>query len=263
MASSKKLPPTKLQLKQARKKSKERFLRIRNAEKKLARQLKQVAAQVGAIVRGFAPKGVVSSSSELTNALRRYAELIEPWAKRITASFIQEVAQRDANAWESAAKEIGQSLRTEIHSARLTPAMEQLQREQVTLIKSLSTEAADRVHRLTLEGLTEGTRAKEVAREIMKTGQVTANRAMLIARTETGRTATAVTEVRARHIGSEGYFWRTAEDADVREIHKKLAGTFHRWTEPPVSGENGERSHPGAIYNCRCYAEPVLPEIIT
>ena len=110
------------------------------------------------------------------------------------------------------------------------------------------------------ESMTTGTRAKETVAEILKTGEVTRSRAMLIARTETGRASTAMTEARAQYLGSEGYIWRTAKDGDVRKEHKKLEGKFFRWSEPPVSGSSGERSHPGAIYNCRCYPEVVIPE---
>lgn len=262
MAEKKPLPPTKLQLRQKRKQSRERFLRVRKAERQLSKQLRRVAVQVGNIVRAYAPGGIVQNQSELDVALRKYSELLDPWAKRITAAFVAEVAQRDEQAWESAAQEIGRSLRAQIKTTPVAPAMLAMQREQVALIKSLPIEASQRVHRLTVEGLSSGTRAKEIAKEIRATGAVTASRAMLIARTETGRTATAMTAARAVHVGSVGYIWRTAEDADVRELHRKLAGTYHEWTEPPVSGENGERSHPGAIYNCRCYAEPVLPDVV-
>jgi uncharacterized protein with gpF-like domain len=102
--------------------------------------------------------------------------------------------------------------------------------------------------------------------------------ARLIARTETARTASVLTEVRAKSVGSEGYIWRTSLDADVRPkigtpnfaklntlamgSHRKLEGTFHRWDDPPIASENGERAHPGQIYNCRCWPEPVLPDRI-
>lgn len=259
-ADAKPTPPTRFQLKQKRKQSRERFLRVRKAEKKMARQLKSVASQVGSIVRTFAPGGVVHSQPELDAALRRYATLLDPWAKRVSAAFVFEIAQRDEHAWEQAAREMGRSIREQIQSAPVGPAMVAMAREQAELIKSLPIEASQRVHRLTVEALSGGTRAKEIAKEIQKTGSVTASRAALIARTETGRTATTMTSARAKHIGSLGYIWRTADDADVRPLHRKLEGTYHAWNDPPVAGENGERAHAGAIYNCRCFPEPVLPD---
>ena len=127
---------------------------------------------------------------------------------------------------------------------------------------SLPLDAAQRVHELTTGALYEGARANEIAAEIMKTGEVTRSRANLIARTEVGRSATTLTQARAESVGSVGYIWRTARDYDVRQRHKELEGTFHAWNDPPVATDPGQRpirAHAGSIFNCRCYAEPVLP----
>jgi hypothetical protein len=88
--------------------------------------------------------------------------------------------------------------------------MRELMAEQVDLITSLPIKAAQRVHKLTIEAMSDGTRAAEVAQEIMRTGHVTESRAKLIARTETSRTVTAMTQTRAEYVGSQGYIWRTA-----------------------------------------------------
>lgn len=248
------------QAKRKRLKAKERFKRSRLAEKSFARSLKAVARQVGTIVEGLAPNGIVNDYPELNRALERYAALLRPWAEAISQSMVNEVAQRDEHAWNEASQEIGRALSQEVRKAPTGIAMLQLMREQVDLIQSLPLEASQRVHELVIEALSGGTRAKEIAEEVKKTGKVTRSRAMTIARTEVTRTATAMTEARAKFIGSEGYIWRTAGDNDVREIHRKLNGKFFRWDDPPVAGEGGERAHAGAIYNCRCYPEPVIPD---
>lgn len=246
--------------KQQRLAARRRFTRARKAEGAFGRKLRQVAKQVGHIVRGLAPAGVVKDIAPIKEALTKYAALLRPWAASVATSMMSEVGRRDEHAWGEMGREMGRALRSEIRSAPTGSVMKSLLDEQVDLITSLPLQAAQRVHALTMEAMVSGTRAKETAKEIMQTGKVTESRAMLIARTETGRTASAMTESRARHVGSDGYVWRTAMDSDVREIHHKLEGTFHRWDSPPIAGENGERSHPGAIYNCRCYPEPVLPD---
>lgn len=210
----------------------------------------------------MAPRGVVTSMTQLNAALGRYAEMLRPWATVVAERMIAEVDRRDARAWAELGEEIGRNLRMEVRSAQMAPVYHALLQEQVELITSLPRQAARRVNKLMLEGMVSGGRAKEAAQEIMRTGEVTKNRAMLIARTETSRTVTATVEARAKAVGSVGYIWRTAEDADVRPLHRKLEGEFFRWNSPPVAGENGERALPGAIYNCRCYPEPVLPDEI-
>lgn len=131
--------------------------------------------------------------------------------------------------------------------------------DQVTLIKSLPLEAAERVHRLAIEGIETGGRASSLAAEIMRTGEVTQSRATLIARTETGRVSTVLTQVRAEHIGSPGYTWRTVGDSDVRPSHRAMDRQFVPWGKPPTL--DGLTGHAGAIPNCRCYCEPVIPDL--
>lgn len=251
---------SRAQLRQEKLKARARFTRARKAEKKYASQLVAVARQVGVIVKGLAPQGIVRDLPQLTHALDRYAELLRPWAVSVAGSMVAEVAQRDERAWAELSRETGRSLRFEVRSAPTGEAMRQILAENVDFITSLPREAAQRVHKLTIEGMSAGTRAEETAKEILKSGHVTASRAKLIARTETTRTVTAMVEARSVHVGSEGYIWRTSEDSDVRDLHRRLNGKFFKWSEPPVAGESGERAHAGAIYNCRCYPEPVVPD---
>lgn len=240
--------------------ARERFKRVHKAELAFGRKLRAVARQVGAIVKGLAPEGVPRSMPELNRALEKYSDLLRPWAELTAKGLVAEVSRRDARAWTEMGQEIGREIHNEIVRAPTGRKLHQIMAEQVDLITSLPREAAQRVHKLVIEGISNSVRAKEVAKEILRTGKVTESRAMLIARTETTRAATAMVEARALHIGSEGYFWRTAEDSDVRPIHRKLNGKFFKWSDPPVAGEKGERAHPGEMYNCRCYPEPVIPD---
>ena len=63
-----------------------------------------------------------------------------------------------------------------------------------------------------MEALPKGVRASEIAKEILKSGDVSLSSAMRLARTGVSSTATALTKARAKHIGSDGYIWRTSKD---------------------------------------------------
>ena len=134
--------------------------------------------------------------------------------------------------------------------------------DQVTLIKSLPLEAAQRVHDLTILGLSDSTRAKEIAKEIYDTGKVTRSRATMIARTEVGRTATELTKVRAQAAGITHYIWRTSGDSDVRKSHRKMNGKVIAFSKAPEV-DPGKHYHAGSFPNCRCYPEPIIPEDYT
>lgn len=257
---AKKKGPTPRQLRESRGKARERFKQARKASTKYERSLKQVARQVGSIVNGLAPGGIVKSLPDLVEALGRYGDLLVPWAKAVASTMIAEVANRDEKAWYELARESGQTLRRELREAPTGEAMRQLLGEQVHLIKSIPLDAAQRVQSLAMEAMLDGSRASEVAKEIANSNNVSTSKAMLIARTETSKASSTLTEARAVHVGSEGYFWRTAHDGDVRPSHKAMEGKFVRWDEPPTL--DGMVGHAGCFPNCRCWAEPVLPDVI-
>lgn len=244
--------------------ARQRFARARVVEHSFAQQLSAVGRQVGQLIKGIAPHGVVPPDRrvELHVMLQQYSQVLRPWATAVTARMQAQVSQRDTQAWEQLASSMGKSLRRAILGAPVLEVMRNRLAEQVHLITSLPIEAGQRVQDLTVQAMLESRRADEIAQAILRSGQVAANRARLIARTEVARTASVLTQVRAEYIGSQGYIWRTSDDAAVRSLHKKLEGRFIPWNKPPVSGENGERAHAGQIYNCRCWPEPVVPDVI-
>lgn len=251
-----KSPPTQKELRKA---ARERFLRARAAEKAYQRELGSIGSRVQSIVSKFAPRGKVDNLAGLTATLNRYAEILRPWAIAVTNKMHADVERRDASAWFELAKEMGGLLRKEIFTTPRGKLMREALHYQVGLITSLPREAAERVHKLTIEAQINGTRAAEIAKEIMKSGHVTKGRADLIARTETSRTAALLLEQRAESIGSTHYRWHTSEDEAVRPEHRRLNGKIFRWDSPPLAGKN-MHYNPGSGPRCRCWSEPILPD---
>ncbi len=235
------------------------FARVRNAERAYGVQLRRVAQHVGDLVRGLLPEDS-DGAETLLRVLERYAEILRPWARSVARRMLADVSRRDLTAWQTHARLLGTEIKRELLTTPVGAAAQQLMDDQVELITSLPLDAAQRVHQIVTGNLYTGQRAEEVAKQIMLTGHVVRSRANLIARTETSRAAITFAQARAENIGSEGYVWRTVHDIFVRPLHKKLEGSYHRWDDPPVSGERGERSHPGGVYNCRCWADPIIPD---
>ena len=232
------------------------FAKARRAEHQYGRQLRKIAQHIADLVGGF-DFGEPAVADLVDRALHRYAEVLRPWATSVATRMLADVAQRDAMAWAELSKQMGRALRREIVDAPTGAIMQAALARQVTLITSLPIEAAQRVHKLTTEGVVQGTRAKQIAAEIGRTGEVTASRAVLIARTEVSRTATLLTQARAQHIGSTAYTWRTSHDGDVRPSHKKMEGRVVPWVDEPVL--DNLRGHAGTLPSCRCYPEPIIP----
>ncbi|EKS9914907.1 minor capsid protein [Burkholderia multivorans] len=219
--------------------------------------LRKIAKHVEDLFDGF-PLGDLEAIPTIEHLLRRYAEALGPWAEVTAARMLDDLNRRDEQAWMQQAQEMSRALRDELRRAPTGETMRALMAEQVTLIKSIPLEAAERVHRLTIEALEDSTRAAAISKEIQRSGEVAKSRADLIARTEVSRAATSLTEARALHVGSPGYFWRTSGDSDVRDSHRKMNGQFVRWDDPPTL--DGMTGHAGQFPNCRCWCEVVVPE---
>lgn len=227
-------------------------------ERHYARQLQKIARHVGEIIGAY-PPGDPAAVPAIERALRGYSDVIRGWARLEAQKMLAAVNRQDETEWRERSRDMAAAIRDELRTAPTGAAMQQLLDEQVELITSIPLEAAQRVHNLTLAGVEDATRAKEIAAEILRSNEVAASRARLIARTEVARTASKLTEARATHIGSEGYIWRTSGDSDVRDSHQKMNGKYVRWDTPPTLTD-GTVTHAGQIYNCRCYPEPVIPE---
>jgi SPP1 gp7 family putative phage head morphogenesis protein len=249
--------PTPAEIRAAR----ARFARARRVEAWYGRSLRGIAEAIDRLVKGFDFADPLAVSM-LEDVLERYAVTLEPWAAAVGRRMIEDVAQRDSKSWFDAGRELGVNLRREIANAPTGDAMRRALAEQVDLIGSLPREAAQHVHELTTEAAYTGRRAADIANEIYGTGEITRNRATLIARTEVSRTATELTKARAEYIQSPGYFWMAVNDADTRPRHRRLHGKFIPWDDPPIASEPGQkemRYHAGAGPNCRCYPQPVIP----
>lgn len=192
--------------------------------------------------------------------LDRYADLIEPWAQSVSERLVETLKISDDAMWRDRSLSISAGLR-DIMDSSTGSVTRSMMSEQIKLFKSLPINAADRVyeiHNKAIEAVVSGGRSADLAKEIMRTGEVTEARARLIARTEVGRASTSLTQARSTAIGSPGYVWRTAHDGDVRESHRKMEGKYVDWANPPTL--DGMTGHAGQFPNCRCYCEVVIPE---
>jgi SPP1 gp7 family putative phage head morphogenesis protein len=257
---SKPEPPTRAELQRQRQVARERFMKARIAEREYARQLFAVGRNVGHIVNGFTTHGVVDDFEAMKTALSAYSRLLEPWAEAVTKKMQADVNRRDLRAWKQLSQSIGRGLELEIGKTPVGDIQRELLAGQIRLIKSIPLDAALRVQEFTLKALVSGERADEIAKEIMRSGKVSANHALMIALTETSRTASSITEARATYIGWPYYRWHSSGDAAVRPEHRILNGTIQRWDSPPIASGKGQkivRAHPGCWVRCRCWPEPL------
>lgn len=227
----------------------------RRAEGQYAAQLRKIARHIGEIIKGF-DLNDHGDTTILSAALRRYAEMLTPWARSAARQMVAEVAARSNKQWRKIGSEMGQSFSDVLDGPDIGARFRQLQDEQVAYITSLPRDAAERIQSLVTQGVVEGKRFTEIVPEIRRGGEVSVSRANLIARTETGRVVSNVTQARAESVGSTQFIWRTMGDAQVRPSHRAVNGKVFDWNLPPTL--DGLTGNPGTVPNCRCYAEPIL-----
>jgi len=210
--------------------------------------------------------------SEIINALREFAESRDfaLYAQAEATKIVTHLFTDAGRTWRQAAKVNSQgrmlyeAMQRELKGP-LGAAMRHEIERNANIIRSLPLDVSKRVTEHIMSQSLSGIRASDIARQILDYfPEASKSRADLIARTETSKTATALTKTRSELLGIDWYVWRTSEDSRVRGSHKIMDGVMVKWSGPPSPEQlDGEKKslghyHAGDIFNCRCYPEPVI-----
>lgn len=203
--------------------------------------------------------GSQSSADQIAAHLFDYSQTINDWAEMTAQRMFAQVEREEWHQWRSVSQSISEGLRDVVGNSPVGQVAQDIVYRQVQVIKSLPIEAADRLRDIqsrAIQAVIAGERPDQLYQMIMQTADVAASRAKVIARTEIGRATTALTQARAEHIGSEGYIWHI-EGAGTRPSHRRMAGKFVRWDNPPTL--DGMTGHCGCLPNCKCWPEVQIP----
>lgn len=138
--------------------------------------------------------------------------------------------------------------------------------ENVSLITNVNETFLAETEQVVLRGVRRGLRHEVIAKQILSKVRdpegfkgrfnKAETRARLIARDQVNKLNGKLTELRQRSAGVTRYIWRTVLDSRVRDEHRRLEGKKFSWTAPPAEG------HPGEPIQCRCFAEPILADLV-
>ncbi|MCL6442059.1 MAG: minor capsid protein [Alicyclobacillus sp.] len=221
--------------------------------------------KLGALLDGLDDPGEIIG--RLFNATK------DPWfqqyAEATALKMVTHLFTDSGRTWRQAAKVNSQgamlykALMDEMNGP-LGPAISALIQQNAQYIKSVPADVARQFTEHIMSKHLAGLRPSDIARELQAMYKdVSEVKANLIARTETAKTATALTQARSEMMGIEWYEWRTSEDQRVRSSHRHMDHVLIAWNDPPSPEElNGEDFvgyyHAGCIWNCRCYAQPFI-----
>jgi SPP1 gp7 family putative phage head morphogenesis protein len=134
-------------------------------------------------------------------------------------------------------------------------------RENVQLIKTLSDRHFASLESQVLSAITQGKRVEDIEDVIDERFSSMESNAELIARDQVGKINGQLTEITYVGLGLNRYRWRGVGDERERSSHLALEGEIFSWDEPPIV--DGEAVHPGEAIQCRCFAEPVMEDLIS
>lgn len=241
------------------------------AEKTFYRQLKKVAQVSGHIIDNHVEGVSIPDQKKMMSELKRYSDLIGPWATRQSAKLLDQVQKSNKRAYKNKSKLMGKLFQAGLGDTEVGGVAARLLLEQVGLIKSIPLEAGERAQKIAYEAVLHGTRAEpnqdtinELKKQLGLSTEVATSRAQLIAVTETARASASINQARAMSVGSNQYRWHNSGDAAVRHSHKfykgkRLQGMIFSWDKPPTL-DDGMTGHPGTFPRCRCFAEPVFDD---
>lgn len=195
-------------------------------------------------------------------------EWLEAWSRQAAERMVTHQAVANARSWREAAREGGRG--PQIYSAlarelqgRVGVRYRALVEENASLISSLPYELARVATARAAQHERAGGRAASFSGEGRLFATLARSRAQLIARTEIAKANAALTQARAEDLGLEWYVWETSRDARVRLSHRRMQGVLFRFDDPPspealVGLRTYGHYNAGNIFNCRCYAAPLI-----
>jgi SPP1 gp7 family putative phage head morphogenesis protein len=237
-------------------------------EMRYLRALKDIKLIIQAQVK---KAGDVADVQIILNNMHKYkafTDLAEVMAEKMVTMVdeVNEKTWREASMKQGKGRLIYDRLQqTMSFHSNVGQAVRQKSNENANLIKTLPSYVARDVNKFIGTEAFKGLRSSDIAKVLQgKIAEYSDARAGLIARTETSKAMTALTEARSKDIGAKWYIWRTANDGQrVRPSHRLMKDVICSYDDPPSPEQlNGEKSagryNAGNIYNCRCFPRPLL-----
>ncbi len=129
-------------------------------------------------------------------------------------------------------------------------------KENSELIVTIEGDLKKKAQEIVNEYVSSGMSPAELTTQIEKLTNLPKWKAERIARTETNKMFSQLTEKKTKELGINRYVWQTAGDAAVRDQHQRNNGKVFSFDS---GDENG--SNPGSEINCRCVAIPYFQDL--
>lgn len=236
------------------------------AESLFKRLLKSIMKKIRAVIASCKDYNEVIAKLQAFSATKEFQKACRQAARQTVTMLAvgQQRSWREAATASSQGRRIFLALQKELQTSRIGERVQQIIDENAKLIQTVPHNLALEFSRMAGETQFAGYRPDELLKEFQKRApHLTDVQARRIARTETGKAATALIQARAEALNLPFYTWLTSRDERVRKSHTIMNGVICAWDDPPnpekMAGEKSYGSyHPHGIFNCRCEALPVV-----
>ncbi|WP_051919229.1 phage head morphogenesis protein [Basilea psittacipulmonis] len=133
--------------------------------------------------------------------------------------------------------------------------MHEALQDNVSLISSIASKYYDDIEKHVNKAVLNGTLNRDLSKIIQERYDVSKSRANLIARDQSAKLNSTLSQAQAQACGVTQYRWHTSKDSRVRESHAVLDGKVFSYDNPPSVG------NPGQDFQCRCVALPIFTNL--
>ncbi len=202
-------------------------------------------------------------NSLLNNLKKKFTGLIEAGFAKVTASnMVKSVSTANSAKFNrSIARATGVDLSSVVETEGLTNFKELSINKNISLINSLPQQYLTQVETIINNGVANGTRYSEIAKQITsKTGanDKLKNRIKVIATNEIQTINAQLNLRRAESLGIKKGIYRTSGKNNVRKCHKELDGMEYDLKKGAWSKTCQRFIQPGEDINCACTFSPVI-----
>lgn len=201
-----------------------------------------------------------STARDLDRAMRKMAKTwnrrFKEGAKRIAAGFADGAMRASDVAFKAALRDAGFSVRFQM-TRGMNEAYQAVLHENVSLIRSISSEHLADVEQAVHRSISQGRDLKSLQEELQERFGVARSRAQLIARDQNNKATSAMNRGRQRELGISRAYWRhTAASKEPRPEHLDADGEEFDLDKGLLI--DGEYIFPGEEINCGCIAESIV-----
>ena len=212
----------------------------------------------------------LSITARLAAVMQQLASIsITELASQLSAGFVARANQQNKEQTQRTFfQAFGIDLTGMLGEGAIKPEMEKAVSDNVDLITSIHTDFIHDIGAAVFDNMKDGGRHENLIDIIKERGNVTRNRARLIARDQTSKLNADLTQARNVSLGLDLYEWGGTGDERERDSHFVLNHMLCKYSDPTVYSDDDGKTwkkrstigafigKPGEDYQCRCLALP-------